>query len=83
MIDNHLGYREVIESQEINDEVVFKIKIKDIKKGELFKKKPESKTIYERLDYDKHEKKYETAHVNGNNFYYLKGTQAVWVGFSY
>ena len=83
MIDNHLGYREVIESQEINDEVVFKIKIKDIKKGELFKKKPESKTIYERLDYDRHEKKYETAKVSGNNFYYLKGTAEVWVGFSY
>ena len=83
MIDNHLGYREVIESQEINDEVVFKIKIKDIKKGELFKKKVDSKTIYERLDYDRHERKYETAKVSGNNFYYLKGTAEVWVGFSY
>tara|TARA_R100001015_G_C4469009_1_gene53326 strand:+ start:177 stop:428 length:252 start_codon:yes stop_codon:yes gene_type:complete len=83
MIDNHLGYREVIESQEIDDEVVFKIKIKDIRKGELFKKKVDSKTIYERLDYDRHERKYETAHVSGNNFYYLKGAVEVWVGFSY
>jgi hypothetical protein len=83
MIDNHLGYKDVIESQEIDDEVIFKIKIKDIKRGELFKKKVDSKTIYERLDYDRHERKYETAHVNGNNFYYLKGTVEVWVGFTY
>ena len=83
MIDNHLGYKDVMEYQEIDNEIVFKIKIKDIKKGELFKKKVGSKTIYERLDYDRHERKYETAHVSGNNFYYLKGTQTVWVGFSY
>ena len=83
MIDNHLGYKDVIESQGIDGEVVFKIKIKDIKRGELFKKKPESKSIFERLDYDRSEKKYETAKVSGNNFYYLKGTVEVWVGFTY
>ena len=83
MIDNHLGYRDVIESREIDDEVVFKIKIKDIKKGELFKKKPESKSIFERLFYDKYHKKYATTRVNGNNFHYFKGAVEVWVGFTY
>ena len=39
MIDNHLNYKNVIEEKEIDNEIIFKIKIKDIRKGELFKRR--------------------------------------------
>ena len=84
MIDNHLNYKNVVEEKEVNNEIIFKIKIKDIRKGELFKRNPESKIVYERSDYDRFERQYETWKVDGaNRSYFFKGDTMVWVGFSY
>ena len=84
MIKNHLNYKNVIDSKVVNNELVFKIEIRYVKKGEYLKKNPESKNIFKRLAFDRCEKKFEIENVNNtNNSSYLKSNAHVWIGFSY
>ncbi len=70
---------------EIDGDVVTAIALKDIKKGEYLKRKPDSKKIHIRDEYCREAKKYEcmdTEDIWGSGVM-LKGTTIVFVGFDY
>jgi|TARA_R100000458_G_C8263931_1_gene239196 predicted GNAT family acetyltransferase len=68
----------------IDGDVVYLKSLKDIDKGEYFKRKPESKTIYTKGNYDRSEKKYQCDNENDiSKCIYLKGDTVVSVGFTY
>jgi len=69
---------------EIDGDVVYLKSLKDIEKGEYFKRKPESKTIYTKGDYDRSQKKYQCDNESDiSKCIYLKGDTVVSVGFTY
>tara|TARA_R100001086_G_scaffold193679_2_gene110666 strand:+ start:314 stop:541 length:228 start_codon:yes stop_codon:yes gene_type:complete len=69
---------------EIDGDVVYLKSLKDIEKGEYFKRKPESKTIYIKGDYDRSQKKYQCDNDSDiSKCIYLKGDTLVHFGFTY
>jgi len=69
---------------EINGDVVYLKSLKDIDTGEYFKRKPQSKTIYTKGDYDRSQKKYQCDNESDiSKCIYLKGDTVVSVGFTY
>lgn len=60
------------------------IKLKDVKKGEYFKRKMDAKKVFIRGDYVREDKKYECQDFEDiNHFVYLKGDTLVFVGFDF
>lgn len=60
------------------------IKLKDVKKGEYFKRKADAKKVFIRGDYVREDKKYECQDFDDiNHFVYLKGDTLVFVGFEF
>ena len=60
------------------------VQIKDVKKGDYFRRKPDAKTTYIRGQYDRTEKDYSCIDdMDINREIFLKGTTKVWVGFTY
>ena len=60
------------------------IKIKDLPAGEFFKRKPDSKIVYVREDYDRSEKRYvATDWEDTCRMLYLKGETIVYIGFEF
>ena len=63
---------------------MYQIRLKDLKRGELFVRKPNSATIQTREDYDRREKKYLCGYWDDiNKSLYLKGDTFVWAGFTF
>lgn len=59
-------------------------KLKDLKKGEPIKLKPESKTVWIRGAYIREDKKYELECWHDiNKMSYKKGDIMVWAGFTF
>jgi hypothetical protein len=59
--------------------------IKDLPKGEFFKRKPDANKVYIRDEYFRNTKKYQcddTTDIWGNGIQ-LKGTTVVYIGFTY
>ena len=70
---------------EVDGEIVTAIQLKDVKKGEYIKRKPDSKKVHVKDDYCRQAGKYEcldTDDIWGNGIL-LKGTTIVWIGFTY
>lgn len=60
------------------------IKLKDVKKGEYFKRKADAKKVFIRGDYVREDKKFECQNFDDiNHFVYLKGDTLVFVGFEF
>lgn len=60
------------------------IKLKDVKKGEYFKRKADAKKVFIRGDYIREDKKFECQDFDDiNHFVYLKGDTLVFVGFEF
>lgn len=60
------------------------VQIKDVKKGDYFRRKPDAKTTYIRGQYDRTEKDYSCIDdMDMNREIFLKGSTKVWVGFTY
>lgn len=60
------------------------IKLKDVKKGEYFKRKADAKKVFIRGDYVREDKKFECQDFDDiNHFVYLKGDTLVFVGFEF
>ena len=58
--------------------------LKDVKKGDYFRRKPDAKTVYIRGQYDRTEKDYSCIDdMDINREIFLKGSTKVWVGFTY
>ena len=69
---------------QIDGDVVYLKSLKSIDKGEYFKRKPESKTIYTKGSYYRSEKKYQCDNESDiSKCIYLKGDTVVSVGFTY
>ena len=63
---------------------MYQIRLKDLKRGEGFVRKPNSATIQTREDYDRREKKYLCGYWDDiNKSLYLKGDTFVWAGFTF
>tara|TARA_R110000823_G_scaffold295455_1_gene415227 strand:+ start:325 stop:516 length:192 start_codon:yes stop_codon:yes gene_type:complete len=63
---------------------MYQIRLKDLKRGEVFVRKPNSATIQTREDYDRREKKYLCGYWDDiNKSLYLKGDTFVWAGFTF
>ena len=63
---------------------MYQIRLKDLKRGEVFVRKPNSATIQTREDYDRREKKYLCGYWDDiNKSLYLKGDTFVWAGFNF
>jgi hypothetical protein len=59
--------------------------IKDLPKGEYFKRKPDANKVYQRAEYWRDTKRYQcddTTDMWGNGIQ-LKGTTVVYIGFTY
>ena len=61
------------------------IMLKDVKKGDYFKRKINAKTTFIRGDYCRYTKKYMSTYTDNvwGDDLYLKGTSKVFVGFTY
>lgn len=60
------------------------VTIKQAKHGDYIKRKPDAKTVYIRLDYDRTTKTYCLQDFEDiNRFIYLKGNKPVFVGFDF
>ena len=58
--------------------------LRDVKIGDYFRRKPDSKTVYIRGQYDRTEKDYSCINdMDMSKEIFLKGTTKVWVGFTY
>ena len=63
---------------------MYQIRLKDLKRGEVFVRKPNSATVQIREDYDRQEKKYLCGYWDDiNKSLYLKGDTFVWAGFTF
>lgn len=59
-------------------------KIKDLKKGEFFKRKADSKEVYIKGDYDRASKSYCcTSFYDINKWVFIKADKLVYVGFTF
>lgn len=59
-------------------------KIKDLKKGEFFKRKADSKEVYIKGDYDRASKSYSCiAFSDINKEIFIKANKLVYVGFTF
>jgi hypothetical protein len=61
------------------------VAIKDLPKGEFFKRKPDANKVYQRDTYNREAKKFDctdTTDIWGNGLQ-LKGSTVVYVGFDY
>lgn len=59
-------------------------KIKDLKKGEFFKRKADSKEVYIKGDYDRSSKSYCcTSFYDINKWVFIKADKLVYVGFTF
>lgn len=59
-------------------------KIKDLKKGEFFKRKADSKEVYIKGDYDRASKSYSCiAFSDINKEIFVKANKLVYVGFTF
>ena len=60
------------------------VQIKDVKKGEFIRRKPEAKTTFIRGQYDRSMKDYScTDFMDTNREIFLKGTAKVWIDFTF
>lgn len=58
--------------------------IQDLKNGEWFKLKPEAKKVYEKIEYDRQEKKYCCQDLSDiSKLRYFKKNTIVWLDFEY
>ena len=72
--ESNAGYEDYMEQ----------VQIKDVKKGDYFRRKPDAKTVYIRGQYDRTEKDYSCIDdMDINREIFLKGSTKVWVGFTY
>lgn len=59
-------------------------KIKELKRGDFFKRKPDSQEVYVRGEYCREEKKYSCyKHDDTNSEIFLKGDKEVYVNFEF
>ena len=60
------------------------VQIKDVKKGEFIRRKPEAKTTYIKGDYDRSNKDYScTSFDDINKEIFIKPNVKVWVGCTF
>lgn len=61
------------------------IQLKDLPKGEFFKRKADASKVYQRTDYSREAKKYNCRDMLDcwGNGLQLKGTTVVFIGFDY
>tara|TARA_R110001583_G_scaffold23707_2_gene87139 strand:- start:571 stop:762 length:192 start_codon:yes stop_codon:yes gene_type:complete len=60
------------------------VKLKDVKKGEYLKRKPDSENVFIRGDYDRFVGSYELQRFDDvGSFINLKGKTLVWVDFTF
>ena len=58
--------------------------IKELKKGEFLKRKPDSKKVYVKGDYDRATKSFCCINYEDiNDYIFIKATKAVFVGFTF
>jgi len=63
---------------------MYQIRLKDLKRGEVFVRKPNSATVQIREDYDRREKKYLCGYWDDiSKSIYLKGDTFVYAGFTF
>ena len=63
---------------------MYQIRLKNLKHGEVFVRKPNFATIQIREDYDRYEKKYLCGYWDDiSKSLYLKGDTLVWAGFNF
>ena len=60
------------------------VQLKDVKKGEFIRRKPDAKTTFIRGQYNRSMKDYScTDFMDTNREIFLKGTTKVWIGFTF
>ena len=61
------------------------VQLKDVKKGEFIRRKPDAKTTYIRGNYVRYEgwNRYSLLEWFGSKEIFLKGSTKVWVGFTF
>lgn len=61
------------------------VQLKDLPKGEFFKRKADASKVYQRTDYNRVAKKYDCRDMLDcwGNGLQLKGTTVVFIGFDY
>jgi hypothetical protein len=59
--------------------------LKDLPKGEFFKRKPDASKVYQRDTYNREAKKYDCTDTTDiwSNSLQLKGSTVVYIGFDY
>jgi hypothetical protein len=69
----------------IREKIMQTVQIKDLPKGEFFKRKPDASKVYQRKDYNRQAKKYDCRDMLDcwGNGLQLKGTTVVFIGFDY
>tara|TARA_B100000424_G_C22724952_1_gene393479 strand:+ start:253 stop:609 length:357 start_codon:yes stop_codon:yes gene_type:complete len=75
------GYSQIIVQARLVEQGpdIKKVKVKDLKKGQVFKRKMESSKAYERAEYDRSEKRYACEDLNDiSRAIYLKGDTLVY-----
>jgi hypothetical protein len=61
-----------------------KVALKDVKKGDYFKRKADAKTVFVRDEYDRVYKKFEAFDFEDiNRFIFLKGSTQVYIDFEF
>ena len=61
-----------------------KVQMRDVKKGEFIRRKPEAKATYIRGEYDRSNKDYScTSFWNINKEIFIKPNTYVWIGFDF
>ena len=61
-----------------------KVQMRDVKKGEFIRRKPEAKDTYIRGEYDRSNKDYSgTSFWNINKEIFIKPNTYVWIGFDF
>ena len=61
-----------------------KVELKKVKKGEFFKRKENSETVFIKGEYERSDKKYcNSDYWDINRFVYLKGSTMVYTGFDF
>ena len=59
-------------------------KLKEIPKGEFFKRQPNAKKVYIKGEYDRTEKDYSCINAEDiNNEIFIKGDKNIYIGFDY
>ena len=60
------------------------VQIKDVKKGEFIRRKPDARQTYIKGDYDRSNKDYSCINFDDiNKEIFIKSTVKVWIGFTF